>query len=90
MSQLRALLPLLAVLPIEGGSPDPACSSVTRDRSPAANSGHGDTRMDHSSSHNTGPTGRGRGGGARLPPSSGRWTLAVQIWRRFGPCLGSG
>ena len=28
MSQLRALLPLHAVLPIEGGSPDPACSSV--------------------------------------------------------------
>ena len=28
MSQLRALLPLPAVLPIEGGSPDPACSSV--------------------------------------------------------------
>ena len=28
MSQLRALLPLPAVLPIEGGSPDPACLSV--------------------------------------------------------------
>ena len=28
MSQLRALLPLTAVLPIEGGSPDPACSSL--------------------------------------------------------------
>ena len=28
MSQLRALLPLPAVLPIEGGSPDLACSSV--------------------------------------------------------------
>ena len=28
MSQLRALLPLPAVLSIEGGSPDPACSSV--------------------------------------------------------------
>ena len=28
MSQLRALLPLTAVLPIEGGSPDLACSSV--------------------------------------------------------------
>ena len=28
MSQLRALLPLPAVLPIEGGSPDPACSSL--------------------------------------------------------------
>ena len=28
MSQLRALLPLPTVLPIEGGSPDPACSSL--------------------------------------------------------------
>ena len=28
MSQLRALLPLPAVKPIEGGSPDPECSSV--------------------------------------------------------------
>ena len=28
MSQLGALLPLPAVLPIEGGSPDPECSSV--------------------------------------------------------------
>ena len=28
MSQLRALLPLPTVLPIEGGSPDPACLSV--------------------------------------------------------------
>ena len=28
MSQLCTLLPLPAVLPIEGGSPDPACSSV--------------------------------------------------------------
>ena len=28
MSQLRALLPLPTALPIEGGSPDPACSSV--------------------------------------------------------------
>ena len=28
MSQLHALLPLPAVLPIEGGSPDPACSSL--------------------------------------------------------------
>ena len=28
MSQLRALLTLSAVLPIEGGSPDPACSSL--------------------------------------------------------------
>ena len=28
MWQLHALLPLPSVLPIEGGSPDPACSSV--------------------------------------------------------------
>ena len=28
MSQLCALLPVPAVLPIEGGSPDPACSSL--------------------------------------------------------------
>ena len=28
MSQFRALLPLPVVLPIEGGSPNPACSSV--------------------------------------------------------------
>ena len=28
MSQLCALLPLPAVLPIEGGSPDPTCSSL--------------------------------------------------------------
>ena len=30
MSQLRALLPLPAVMPIEGGSPDPACSMVIK------------------------------------------------------------
>ena len=30
MSQLRALLPLPAVMPIEGGSPDPACSTVIK------------------------------------------------------------
>ena len=30
MSQLRALLPLPAVMPIEGGSPDPTCSTVIK------------------------------------------------------------
>ena len=68
MSQLRALLPLPAVLPIKGGSPDPACSSlpcavessdVVCASPQPSNSGHGVTRVNRSSTHGAGPTGRG-------------------------------
>ena len=43
------------------------CGRLNRSR--AANSGHGVTCKNHSSTHGAGPTGRGGGGGARLPPS---------------------
>ena len=83
MSQLRALLPLPAVMPIEGGSPDPACSTMIKSpdvvcasprpsRCALAGGQLGSWRCPYGlpPSHITGPTRHDRGCGAGLPSSS--------------------
>ena len=107
MSQLRALLPLPAVLPIEGGSPDLACSSVVEAPDVVCAS----PRPSRRTFARRRPT-QVMETPVRIAPrltiqdplaavrrwcltaplkyGRGRWTLVVQIWRRFDPCLGPG